>query len=47
MEQLLGNPAKAKAMLNWEPEVKFHELVKIMTEGDLRLLDNPNYEIGF
>ena len=44
VEQLLGNPAKAKAMLNWEPEVKFHELVKIMTEGDLRLLDNPNYE---
>lgn len=47
VEQLLGNPAKAKAMLNWEPEVKFHELAKIMTEGDLRLLDNPNYEIGF
>lgn len=47
VEQLLGNPVKAKAMLNWEPEVKFHELVKIMTEGDLRLLDNPNYEIGF
>ncbi len=47
VEQLLGNPAKAKAMLNWKPEVKFHELVKIMTEGDLRLLDNPNYEIGF
>ena len=47
VEQLLGNPAKAKAMLNWEPEVKFHELVKIMTEGDLRLLDNPNYEIVF
>lgn len=47
VEQLLGNPAKAKAVLNWEPEVKFHELVKIMTEGDLRLLDNPNYEIGF
>lgn len=47
VEQLLGNPAKAKAMLNWEPEVKFHELVKIMTEGDLRLLDNPDYEIGF
>ena len=23
------------------------ELVKIMTDGDLRLLDNPNYEIGF
>ncbi len=47
VEQLLGNPAKAKAKLGWEPEVKFHELVKIMTEGDLRLLDNPNYETGF
>lgn len=47
VEQLLGNPAKAKRQLNWEPEVKFHELVKIMVEGDLRLLENPNYEKGF
>ena len=47
VEQLLGNPAKAKAQLGWEPEVKFAQLVQIMIEGDLRLLDNPNYEIGF
>ena len=47
VEQLLGNPAKAKAKLGWVPEVKFAQLVKIMIEGDLRLLDNPNYEIGF
>ncbi len=47
VEQLLGNPAKAKAKLGWEPEVKFDQLVKLMTEGDLRLLDNPNYETGF
>ena len=47
VEQLLGNPAKAKRVLGWEPEVKFEQLVKIMTEGDIRLLDNPNYEIGF
>ncbi len=47
VEQLLGNPAKAKRQLGWEPEVKFAELVKIMTDGDLRLLDNPNYEVGF
>jgi GDPmannose 4,6-dehydratase len=47
VEQLLGNPAKAKRQLGWEPTVKFAELVKIMTEGDLRLLDNPNYELGF
>lgn len=47
VEQLLGNPAKAKRQLGWVPEVKFEELVKIMTDGDLRLLDNPKYEIGF
>ncbi len=47
VEQLLGNPAKAKRQLGWEPEVKFEELVRIMTDGDLRLLDNPDYEVGF
>jgi GDPmannose 4,6-dehydratase len=47
VEQLLGNPAKAKEKLGWEPEVKFEQLVDIMMEGDLRLIDNPNYEIGF
>lgn len=47
VEQLLGNPAKAKEKLGWEAEVKFEELVKIMIEGDLRLLDKPGYETGF
>ncbi len=47
VEQLLGDPAKAKRQLGWEPQVKFEELVQIMTKGDLRLLDNPAYEIGF
>ncbi len=47
VEQLLGNPAKAKRQLGWEPRVKFEELVQLMTDGDLRLLENPNYEIGF
>ena len=47
VEQLLGDPAKAKRQLGWEPQVKFAELVKIMTDGDLRLLDNPAYEVGF
>jgi GDPmannose 4,6-dehydratase len=47
VEQLLGDPTKAKNNLGWEPRVKFEELVQIMTEGDLRLLDNPRYEIGF
>jgi GDPmannose 4,6-dehydratase len=34
VEQLLGNPAKAKEKLGWEPKVKFAELVKIMTIAD-------------
>lgn len=47
VEQLLGNPAKAKAQLGWEPVVKFEELVKIMTEGDLKILDGAPYSKGF
>ena len=47
VDQLLGDPSKAARQLGWVPEVKFGELVKIMTDGDLRLLDNPGYEVGF
>ncbi len=47
VEQLLGDPSKAKDKLGWEPTVKFEELVKIMTDGDLRLLDEPGYVVGF
>jgi GDPmannose 4,6-dehydratase len=47
VEQLLGDPAKAKRQLGWEPTVKFDQLVKIMTDADMRLLDKPGYEVGF
>lgn len=47
VDQLLGNPEKAKRVLGWEPEVKFEQLVRLMTEGDVRLLDDPHYEVGF
>ena len=47
VEQLLGCADKAKKQLGWTPKVKFDELVKIMVDGDLRLLDKPGYEIGF
>jgi GDPmannose 4,6-dehydratase len=47
VDQLLGDPTKARKQLGWKPTVRFGELVKIMTEGDLRLLDNPGYEPGF
>ncbi len=32
---LIGDPAKARKILNWESKVKFKELVKIMVEADL------------
>jgi GDPmannose 4,6-dehydratase len=47
VDQLLGSPEKAKRQLGWEAKVKFEELVKIMTDGDLRLLDGESYSIGF
>ena len=34
VDLLLGDPSKAKRILNWEPKVKFDELVKIMTKAD-------------
>ncbi len=37
VEQLLGDPSKAKEKLGWEPHVKFSELVRIMTEADMKL----------
>lgn len=37
VESLIGNPAKAKRQLGWEPKVRFKELVKIMTDADLAL----------
>ena len=37
VDLLIGDPAKAKRQLNWEPKVRFKELVKIMTEADLEL----------
>ena len=37
VDLLIGDPAKAKRQLGWEPKVKFKELVKIMVDSDLVL----------
>ncbi|MBC8039237.1 MAG: GDP-mannose 4,6-dehydratase, partial [Opitutaceae bacterium] len=37
VELLIGNPAKAKKQLGWEPKVKFKELVELMVDHDLDL----------
>ncbi len=36
VEVLLGDYSKAKKELNWQPKVKFEELVKIMAEADFK-----------
>jgi len=37
VELLIGDSSKAKRQLNWEPKVKFKELVKIMVDADMEL----------
>ena len=37
VELLIGDPAKAKKQLDWEPKTDFKGLVKLMVESDLQL----------
>jgi GDPmannose 4,6-dehydratase len=39
---LLGDPAKAKTKLGWQPKISFAELVKEMCESDLKIEENKN-----
>jgi GDPmannose 4,6-dehydratase len=36
VELLLGDATKARQKLGWQPKVRFHELVRMMVEHDLR-----------
>lgn len=38
VDVLLGNPAKAKARLGWQPKTSLEELIVMMVEADLRRL---------
>ncbi len=38
VEQLVGDPAKAKEKLGWEPHTTFEELTRLMVDADLELL---------
>ena len=38
VDLLIGDPAKAKRELGWEPETSFEELIRLMTRADLELL---------
>ena len=39
VDLLIGNPARAKKELDWEPKVRFKELVQIMVDADLEMLE--------
>jgi GDPmannose 4,6-dehydratase len=41
VDLLVGDPARARAALGWEPEVGFHELVRMMVDADLARLQEP------
>jgi GDPmannose 4,6-dehydratase len=44
---LLGNPARAKIKLGWEPKTSLEELIQMMVEADLeRVKSNLNIEEG-
>lgn len=46
VDLLVGDPAKAKRLLGWQPEVSFEELIGMMVEADLKKLrDNPDLVI--
>jgi GDPmannose 4,6-dehydratase len=38
VEELVGDPAKARRELGWEPRTSFHELVALMVDADLAAL---------
>ncbi len=46
VDLLVGDPAKARRLLGWQPEVSFEELIGMMVEADLKKLrDNPDLVI--
>lgn len=44
VELLIGDPAKAKKLLAWEPKVRFAELVRIMVDADIELLSKTSVQ---
>jgi len=47
VEELLGDPTKAKSLLGWTPKVTLSELVKEMVTEDIRILENPIIDLNY
>jgi GDPmannose 4,6-dehydratase len=43
VELLIGNPAKAKKLLGWEPQYDLQMLVDDMMQGDIKLMKKEKY----
>ncbi|MDP6350487.1 MAG: GDP-mannose 4,6-dehydratase, partial [Chloroflexota bacterium] len=39
VDHLIGDSSKAKAVLGWEPEVSFRELIEMMVDADMELVE--------
>jgi GDPmannose 4,6-dehydratase len=46
VDLLLGDPAKAKHELKWEPKTSFEQLVEMMVDADLRLAEREQRAAG-
>jgi GDPmannose 4,6-dehydratase len=48
VDLLIGDASKAKKILDWEPKVRFHELVRLMVDADMELLsrETPRKHLG-
>ena len=42
VDLLVGDPAKAKKVLGWEPEVTFEQMIRMMVDADLARLSNAH-----
>ena len=46
VDLLIGDASKAKKLLNWEPQVRFEELVRMMVDADLALIESQRDPTG-
>jgi len=46
VDLLIGDASKAKKLLNWEPQVRFEELVRMMVDADLALIESQRDTTG-
>ena len=47
VDLLVGDASKAKKILDWEPKVRFHELIRIMVDADIELLSHKTVREHF